>query len=583
MEDVSMPSKNHSLQLPAIAVCLLLLVFALSACSVGPGTNILKSKDLVINQGRYDEAIALLEQNLDRNPDSAATWYWLAMAHYRKGERATAGKQMEKAFRLGLAEPYHKTGYDLLGYACMWTGQPKKALLNFNRALSIDPDFYSSLSGRGKLLSMHFGAAEAMEDLNRCLAQNPGNAELRIYRGRNYLRLKKYRKALSDLQQALSGTLTPVNRQEALRYIGWCHYYLNDFQEAIRSFEQSVAVEGGLPSCSRQEAYTGKAYALLGVGRGEESIAWIDKASNERCKIRAAPYPAADHKARLYLALGNKDKFKEYHGGAGYFGAKFSDVQKKSGEKGLRIHAIDKQSPAEKAGLRKGDVIVAVNDEPVVRARDFSQQMKQASPGTTVSLKISRKYEHINKEAVIGSAAEALKKEPRLAAVSDRIHDFAKDEPPPVQRSQSPQREPLRENTAGIKRVGSSLQETAVQGSVNDGQDDEAPLFELVDFDLQPDNVHVGETFQVLMEVFLDDPSQGTETLQARFDYAVLKDGRTLHQFKPKTLDLPNGQSTTINQKVRVGKQTGDYQIRIKLRHDDEILEKTARFIVSEP
>jgi len=55
---------------------------------------------------------------------------------------------------------------------------------------------------------------------------------------------------------------------------------------------------------------------------------------------------------------------------------------------GALVSEPQKDSPAAKAGIASGDVIVAVNDEPVKDARDLARKIGSMSPGATVRLKL---------------------------------------------------------------------------------------------------------------------------------------------------------------------------------------------------
>jgi YVTN family beta-propeller protein len=58
--------------------------------------------------------------------------------------------------------------------------------------------------------------------------------------------------------------------------------------------------------------------------------------------------------------------------------------------RGVFVGFVEPESPAHKAGLRKGDVIVEFNGEPVVGQSDMFFKVARVNPGTTVSLKALR-------------------------------------------------------------------------------------------------------------------------------------------------------------------------------------------------
>ncbi len=58
---------------------------------------------------------------------------------------------------------------------------------------------------------------------------------------------------------------------------------------------------------------------------------------------------------------------------------------------GALISEVEKDSPAEKAGLEPGDVIVGLNDKPINRSADLPGLVADIKPGTSAKLEIIRK------------------------------------------------------------------------------------------------------------------------------------------------------------------------------------------------
>lgn len=61
-----------------------------------------------------------------------------------------------------------------------------------------------------------------------------------------------------------------------------------------------------------------------------------------------------------------------------------------SGPGGALVSEVSPDSPASKAGLKRGDVILKVNGDPVASANDLRLRISQTPPGTDVKLQISR-------------------------------------------------------------------------------------------------------------------------------------------------------------------------------------------------
>jgi len=88
----------------------------------------------------------------------------------------------------------------------------------------------------------------------------------------------------------------------------------------------------------------------------------------------------------------------------GYMGAGIQDVTADLAKgfglkqpRGVAITQVEPGSPAEKAGLKAGDVVTALNGAPVQSANELRLRISQTAPGTTVKLGVVRED---------GSAAE---------------------------------------------------------------------------------------------------------------------------------------------------------------------------------
>jgi serine protease Do len=69
------------------------------------------------------------------------------------------------------------------------------------------------------------------------------------------------------------------------------------------------------------------------------------------------------------------------------------DLAKRLGitnDHGALIRDVESGSPAERAGLRPGNVVVEINGKPVTDGRDLQRALSEASPGSAVTLTIIR-------------------------------------------------------------------------------------------------------------------------------------------------------------------------------------------------
>ncbi len=93
----------------------------------------------------------------------------------------------------------------------------------------------------------------------------------------------------------------------------------------------------------------------------------------------------------------------------GFLGLVAQDVTpglaKRFGLKGLEgalISVVQPESPAEKAGLMEGDVVVSFDGTPIPDERSFYEKINSTPPGSRVSLDVVREARHITVTATLG-------------------------------------------------------------------------------------------------------------------------------------------------------------------------------------
>ena len=73
------------------------------------------------------------------------------------------------------------------------------------------------------------------------------------------------------------------------------------------------------------------------------------------------------------------------------------------GVKGVKISGTSPGSPAEKAGLKEGDVLVQFGEKKLDNVYDLTEQLTKAKPGTAVKLGVERGGERIELEATLAA------------------------------------------------------------------------------------------------------------------------------------------------------------------------------------
>lgn len=73
--------------------------------------------------------------------------------------------------------------------------------------------------------------------------------------------------------------------------------------------------------------------------------------------------------------------------------------------KGAVIESLTKDSPAQKAGLEKGDIILSINDLPITELRDLTRAVAKMAPDSKADVVVLHKGKQITKAVKIGTLA----------------------------------------------------------------------------------------------------------------------------------------------------------------------------------
>jgi serine protease Do len=75
---------------------------------------------------------------------------------------------------------------------------------------------------------------------------------------------------------------------------------------------------------------------------------------------------------------------------------------------GALISEVIKDSPADKAGLKQGDIILEYNKIPIKSLQSFRNEVSLMNPGVTVQLKINRKGQILSIPVTLGTASDNI-------------------------------------------------------------------------------------------------------------------------------------------------------------------------------
>ena len=103
----------------------------------------------------------------------------------------------------------------------------------------------------------------------------------------------------------------------------------------------------------------------------------------------------------------------------GWFGVEVADISPElaeslglKGTKGAIVGAIERGSPAEKSGLRLGDVIVAVNGRAVGDVNAALNAIAEVPPGKSVPVKVFRRNQELAVDVLVGKRRPRPRTEP---------------------------------------------------------------------------------------------------------------------------------------------------------------------------
>ena len=96
-------------------------------------------------------------------------------------------------------------------------------------------------------------------------------------------------------------------------------------------------------------------------------------------------------------------------------------------DSGILIARVIEGTPAEKAALEAGDIVLALDDHPITREQDLHQALAKNEPGDQVSLSVSRRGSKMQIMVTLGTAREHMKMR-KLHMSTDGEHMFGEHE-----------------------------------------------------------------------------------------------------------------------------------------------------------
>ena len=108
-------------------------------------------------------------------------------------------------------------------------------------------------------------------------------------------------------------------------------------------------------------------------------------------------------------------------------------TNKLSAPAGVVIEEVSEESPAAKAGLKKGDVVVEFDGERVRSVRQFTRLVQETPAGRKSQTAVMRAGQRINVTIEPREGDGFVFTDGRLSALRDLAHDFSFDTQPPME------------------------------------------------------------------------------------------------------------------------------------------------------
>lgn len=181
--------------------------------------------------GRLDEAETLYRAVLDIDLDNFAAAQALGLLLVRKKDFLQAEAYLTHALHLNSSMPLVPYA---LALAVMGQGRPGDALINYERALVINPDYVEALNNRGLILLDTILKQEALDSFDRAVAVNPSSASALHNSGRALASLGRTQEAKKRFEQAAQ--IDP-------RYLNAENIPLPGIQSALAYFNLGTALQ----------------------------------------------------------------------------------------------------------------------------------------------------------------------------------------------------------------------------------------------------------------------------------------------------------------------------------------------------
>ncbi len=198
----------------------------------------------------------------DRSQDNRATaLYNRGTANRDKGDMTAALIDYDQAIKL---KPNFASAFNNRGNTHHLEGKHQEALADYAQAIRYNPKLTEALINRGVVYSDLQQPERAIEDFNEAIRLEAKSARAHYYRGNAFRDKKDYAKAIADYDTAIQ-----LQKDYAVAYNNraWVYCLTEDFRSCLADAERGLALQPDLPDSQHT-----KGVALRGLDRKQEAM-----------------------------------------------------------------------------------------------------------------------------------------------------------------------------------------------------------------------------------------------------------------------------------------------------------------------
>jgi tetratricopeptide (TPR) repeat protein len=191
----------------------------------------------LFNDKKYTELITLLDDKLLEKYNDAGLYAWKSRAFGKNRQFELSYKYAQLAIEIN---PLSAIGYFARGNA--WANQKEfnKSIEDYDRALSIDDNFFEALVNRGYSYYYLKEYDEAISDFSLAISKNNKNSDFYLKRGKANYESKRFSEALKDFDHAIF-----LDETDSTSY-NWrgCTWFANGkFQKAQKDYFKAIELD----------------------------------------------------------------------------------------------------------------------------------------------------------------------------------------------------------------------------------------------------------------------------------------------------------------------------------------------------